>query len=48
MNFVTDDIYKDILNIQDYFDTSNYKENHPLYSAKHKKVPGKFKDEMAD
>ena len=44
---VTDDIYKDMMNIQDYFDTSNYKENHPLYSTKHKKVPGKFKDEMA-
>ena len=40
---VTDDIYKDMMNIQDYFDTSNYDEDHPLYSTKHKKYQAYLK-----
>ena len=41
----TSDIYKDMeKNIEDY-DTSNYKEDHFLFSKKNKKVLGKFKDE---
>ena len=30
----------------DYFDTSDYPKDHPLYSDKNKKVIGKFKDEL--
>ena len=30
----------------DLLDTSNYAEDHPLFSNKNKKTPGKFKDEL--
>ena len=30
----------------DLLDTSNYVEDHPLFSNKNKKTPGKFKDEL--
>ena len=43
----TDDIYQDMTQFQDYFDTSDYDSNHPLYSVKNKKIPGKMKDELA-
>jgi hypothetical protein len=33
-------------NNPDYFDTSDYPKDHPLYSDKNKKVIGKFKDEL--
>lgn len=33
--------------LKQYFDTSNYSNNHPCYSACNKKVLGKFKDECA-
>ena len=32
--------------MKDLFDTSNFSPNHPLYSNKNKKVPGKIKDEL--
>ena len=43
----TPDLYKDMLQFQDCFDTSNYPKNHPLYSSKNAKVLGKMKDELA-
>jgi hypothetical protein len=45
-NFKTDDIYKDLTNIEKHLDTSDYPEDHFLYSNKNKKVIGKFKDEL--
>ena len=44
----TDDIYKDMNENINIFDTSNYPSNHPsgIKSGVNKKVPGKFKDEM--
>jgi hypothetical protein len=41
----TDDLYEDMKDMSDLFDTSEYPETHPLYSKKNKKVLGKFKDE---
>ncbi len=44
----TDDVYEDIKNdLDEWFDTSNYDENHPsgLRSSKNKKVIGYYKDE---
>ena len=32
---------------QDYFDMSDYDSNHPLYSVKNTKIPGKMNDELA-
>jgi len=40
----TDDIYKDMETIKDFFDFSQYPRNHPLFDPTNKKV-GKFKDE---
>ena len=42
----TDDIYHDMNDYSHLFDTSNYKEDHFLYSLKNKRVLGKFKDEV--
>ena len=44
----TDDIYNDMNENIDIFDTSNYPSDHPsgIKSGVNKKVPGKFKDEM--
>lgn len=42
----TDDVYNDMLEMKEWFDTSDYPVNHPLYSVVNKKVLGKFKDEM--
>ena len=41
----TDDLYKDMSLNADLYDTSNFPEDHPLYSTTNKKV-GKFKDEL--
>lgn len=41
----TDDIMKDMLEFQDYLDTSNFPKDHFLYSEKNKGVVGKFKFE---
>ena len=43
----TNDIYKDMGQDSDYFDTSDYLEDHFLFSNKNKKVLGKMKDETA-
>ncbi|XP_026285709.2 uncharacterized protein LOC113211531 [Frankliniella occidentalis] len=42
----TDDIYADMSEMSEHFDTSDYPTSHPLYSLQNKKVMGKFKDEM--
>ena len=44
----TEDIYKDMNENINIFDTSNYSENHQsgIRSGVNKKVPGKFKDEL--
>ena len=41
----TNDIIKDLRNLEDIFDFSNLDENHKLFSNKNKKVVGKFKIE---
>ena len=41
----TGDIYRDMLQNVELFDTSEYAQNHPLYSLVNKKVLGKMKDE---
>ena len=43
----TKDLYEDMKRDEDLYDTSNYPKDHPLFSAKNKKVIGKFKDETA-
>ena len=43
----TPDVYKDMAETPDLYDTSNYPTDHPLYSDKNKKVPGLWKDELA-
>ena len=40
-----DDLYEDLKSIKHLFDTSDYPENHPLYSDTNKKAIGCFKDE---
>ena len=41
----TEDIYQDMLQDANLFDTSEYDRDHPLYSTANKKVLGKMKDE---
>ncbi|XP_028417042.1 uncharacterized protein LOC114541307 [Dendronephthya gigantea] len=41
----TDDVYQDMLQDIDLFDTSEYARDHPLHSLTNKKVLGKMKDE---
>ena len=41
----TDDFYEDIKDAPEWFDTSNYEEDHPLFSKKNKKQVGFMKDE---
>ncbi len=42
----TDDFYEDIKNdVDEWFDTSNYEKDHPLFSNKNKKQVGFMKDE---
>ena len=43
----TVDIYQDMLNDAQHFDTSDYRKDHPLYNTVNKKVLGKMKDECA-
>ena len=43
----TDDVYVDMKQNQNYYDTSDYPKDHPLYDDQNKKVIGKMKDEMA-
>ena len=43
----TEDIYRDMEQDSDYFDTSDYPVDHFLFSNKNKKVLGKMKDETA-
>ncbi|MES9903030.1 MAG: hypothetical protein ABW168_10140 [Sedimenticola sp.] len=42
----TEDIYADMKEDSQNFDTSNYPTYHVLHSTENKKVPGKFKDEL--
>ena len=42
----TEDIYQDMAQNLDDYDTSNYQADHPLFSTANKKVIGKFKDEL--
>ena len=42
----TDDLYKDMAQNLDEYDTSNYPADHPLFSTANKKIIGKFKDEL--
>ena len=46
-HITTPDLYQDMGRMGDWFDTSNYPRDHPLYSAENAKVLGKFKDELA-
>ncbi len=41
----TDDIYEDVRQHSELYDTSDYPKDHPAYSDRNKKVLGKFKDE---
>ena len=41
----TDDLYQDMMENIQYYDTSAYPKSHPLYSSTNAKVIGKFKDE---
>ena len=45
LSMKTENIVKDLKNLEDIFDFSNLHENHDLYSNKNKKVIGKFKIE---
>ncbi|WP_375702764.1 hypothetical protein, partial [Bartonella sp. CL43QHWL] len=47
LNLTTNDLNKDLNELKDYFDFSNYPRDHPLYDTTKKKVPGYFKDELA-
>lgn len=40
-----DDLTKDLYELRDHFDFSDYPCSHPLYNVENKKVIGKFKDE---
>ena len=46
INIFTEDLYKDLKDIKEELDTSNYPIDHPLYSEKNKKVINKLKDEV--
>ena len=43
---MTENLYEDMKEDLQLYDTSNYPQDHPLYSVKNKKVIGKFKDEI--
>ena len=47
LDIPTKDVYDDMQKIKKYLDTSNYSEDHYLFSPKNKKVIGKFKDELS-
>ena len=44
---LTEDMYEDIKNMKEYFDCSEYPENHMCYDETNKKVIGMFKDEAS-
>ncbi|MBV2113503.1 MAG: hypothetical protein KUF82_21330, partial [Candidatus Thiodiazotropha sp. (ex Ctena orbiculata)] len=46
LSIKTKNIYEDMKQIQNELDTSDYPENHDLYSEENKKKIGKFKDEL--
>ena len=46
LNIYSEDVYKDMKNIEDQFDFSGYLKDHFLFSEKNKKVIGKMKDEL--
>ena len=46
MNINTNDFYKDIFDVDNRFDTSNYEVKRPLVMGKNKKVIGLMKDEL--
>jgi hypothetical protein len=41
----TEDVFEDMARLRDHLDTSDYPQDHPLFSLKNSKVLGKFKDE---
>ena len=43
----TEDVYKDMAQNQGLYDTSDYPQDHRLYSSANKKVLGKLKEECA-
>ena len=45
LDIKTEDVYKDIERNKSFYDTSDYPEDHPLFSKVNKKVLGKMKDE---
>ena len=47
LSIKSENIIKDLKNLEDIFDFSNMDENHELYSEKNKKVLGKFKIETS-
>lgn len=44
----TEDVYEELKEFSDLFDTSNFPKNHPFFSNKNKKVIGKFKFETGE
>jgi len=44
-NVETEDLYHDMSQILDLFDTSNFGKDHPIYKTKNYRVQGKFKSE---
>ena len=42
----TEDVHKDMIEMQHEFNFSDYPTNHPLFSTTNEEVLGKFKDEM--
>ena len=46
-NVMTQDLYADMKEHQNYLDTSSYHPDHPLYSSQNKGIIGKFKDECS-
>ena len=44
----TEDFYKDMKDMKENFDMSEYSKNNPFYDETNKKVIGKFKDETGD
>ena len=44
----TEDFYKDMYEMKDHFDMSEYSKQNPIYDETNKKVIGKFKDETGD
>ena len=46
MHIKTEDFYKDVVDVEKRFDTSNYECDRPLPTGKSKKVIGLMKDEV--